>query len=903
MEKINKIRGKFSITPPPLLKNNNGELTDDPIETSEIFAEAFTEISSEESYPLSFLKKKRAEERRQIEFRKTQHNQEEPYNQPFTEIEFQNALSSTKEKSPGLDKISYAMIKNAHTSLQKALLSIYNRIFAENVFPVQWKTAAVIPIPKANKDNSIPTNYRPISLTSCLCKLMEKMINLRLSWFLEKEKCFSRVQSGFRQGRSTTDCLVQLSNDIQEAIINKKHTIVVYFDIMKAYDTAWKRGILKRLLEFGLHGNLPIFIKNFLNNRQIKVRVGSTLSNAKSVDEGVPQGSVLSCTLFAIAMDTVVQKLEGTQVKTCLYVDDLTIYASGSFNVAQRQIQMAIRRIEKWSKETGFRFSPMKTVSMHICRHRENGIWCTNNNPEISLYGSPIQFKDTHMYLGLLIDKRLKWDKHIELLRVDCQKRLNILKYLSHVNWGADSKTLIRIYIAFIKSKIEYGVEAYGSACASTLDRLKPLQNASIRIATGAYRTSPTESIEIIAGIKPLDISRAEKMANYMVRITLSSSNPLKTLCQNLSTVDDDVQQQTNKQMEKFILNSIQNRIKIIAEDYDIQYNLIIKETISEDPPWEVNCISACDDVLQNAKKDIPPHIIKMIYTHHIDTHIHSNFTAYTDGSKTEQGVAYAFTASSPNKPPINKSIKMNKETSVFSAELHAIQGALNAGIQAGADRLLIFTDSKSSIQTIVKPFNKNPIAAQIQKTVRESSSKLKLCWVPSHVGIRGNEIADNLANRATNLPIEEENKLTRDEYKSKIKKKSKEIWLNRWKSPRQRPNKLREITDNISPLPNSVCQDRRWERTLTRLRIGHSRLTHEHLMTATAPPTCENCGEEVQVTIKHILIECPQYRTKRLRAFGSANLTLKHILNNGDTSVGGSLYKFLQNINILNLI
>ena len=171
-------------------------------------------------------------------------------------------------------------------------------------------------------------------------------------------------------------------------------------------------------------------------------------------------------------------------------------------------------------------------------------------------------------------------------------------------------------------------------------------------------------------------------MANYMVRITLSSSNPLKTLCQNLSSVDDDVQ----KQMTKFKLNSIKNRIKTIAEDYDIQYNLIIKESIPEDPPWEVNCISACDDVLQNAKKDINPNIIKMIYTAHINSHDHSNFTAYTDGSKTEQGVAYAFTASWPNKPTINKSIKMNKETSVFSAELHAIQGALNAGLQAGAN-------------------------------------------------------------------------------------------------------------------------------------------------------------------------------------------------------------------------
>ena len=381
-KKINKMRGKFPVTPPPLLKDGSGELTDDPMKTCEMFAETFTEVSSEESYPISFLKRKRVEEKKPINFSENPKERIFPYNRPFTDVEFHNALSSTKEKSPGLDNISYAMVKHAHNTLQKCLLNMFNRVFTENVFPAQWKMAAVIPIQKPNKNNSDPTNYRPISLTSCLCKLLEKMVNMRLSWYLEKESCFSGVQSGFRQGRSTTDCLVQLSNDVQEAIIKNKHTIVVFFDIMKAYDTAWKRGILKRLSEFGLRGNLPTFIKNFLSNRQIKVKIGSTLSNPRDVEEGVPQGSVLSCTLFAIAMDTIVQKLESTQVKTCLYVDDLTIYASGSFNAAERQIQTAIRRIEGWSKETGFQFSPMKTVSMHICRHRNtDGTWCLKKSP------------------------------------------------------------------------------------------------------------------------------------------------------------------------------------------------------------------------------------------------------------------------------------------------------------------------------------------------------------------------------------------------------------------------------------------------------------------------------------------------------------------------------------------
>merc|ERR1719334_2237713 len=100
------------------------------------------------------------------------------------------------------------MIKNAHSSFQKHILNLYNRIYASRQFPTSWKTAIIIPIPKPNKDHSDPLNHRPISLTSCLCKLFEKMVNQRLVWYLEKNQCIQPVQSGFRRNRSTTDCLV-----------------------------------------------------------------------------------------------------------------------------------------------------------------------------------------------------------------------------------------------------------------------------------------------------------------------------------------------------------------------------------------------------------------------------------------------------------------------------------------------------------------------------------------------------------------------------------------------------------------------------------------------------------------------------------------------------------------------
>ena len=256
----------------------------------------------------------------------------------------------------------------------------------------------------------------------------------------------NNAQSGFRRNRSTIDCLVQITSDIQQAIIRKQHCIAVFFDLLKAYDKTWKHGILKQLQKFGLSGNLPNFIKNFLSGRKINVRIGSILSNATGVDEGVPQGSVLSCTLFGIAIDGVIETLRHSQVQVALYVDDLTIYAVGSTESAERRIQNAIKCLQDWSNKTGFQFSPAKTVGMHICRARVRGgtTWCPKNASQLQLNGCPISFSETHMYLGVLMDNSLRFHKHVAYVRSECQKRLGFLKTsFPHPLGGRHSNSLI----------------------------------------------------------------------------------------------------------------------------------------------------------------------------------------------------------------------------------------------------------------------------------------------------------------------------------------------------------------------------------------------------------------------------------------------------------------------------
>ena len=178
----------------------------------------------------------------------------------------------------------------------KILKEILNKIWTSADFPHQWRAATVIPIPKPNKDHTDPLSYRPIALTSCLCKVLERMINTRLIWYLEKSGILDRSQCGFRKYRSTTDHLVSLERYLRDAFAQRQQAVGLFFDLEKAYETTWQYGIIRDLHRIGLRGRLPVFVSEYL--RDSRVRFGTTLSDEFYPEEGVPTGGVLAVTCF-----------------------------------------------------------------------------------------------------------------------------------------------------------------------------------------------------------------------------------------------------------------------------------------------------------------------------------------------------------------------------------------------------------------------------------------------------------------------------------------------------------------------------------------------------------------------------------------------------------------------------
>ncbi|GFR26404.1 putative RNA-directed DNA polymerase from transposon BS [Trichonephila clavata] len=310
------------------------------------------------------------------------------------------------------------MLQHLSESSILSLLLLFNRIWETQVFPTQWCHAHVLPFPKPGKDPTSANNYRPIAFTSCLSKLMERIISARLMFHLESHNLLSPLQSAFRKSRSTTDNLIRLETSIREAFVKKQYNISVFFDIKKAYDMSWRYGILRDLYAMDIRGNLPFFIKNFLSHRSFQ------------------------CSL---------------------YVDDVQIsYSSKFLNVAERQIQTTINNFTKWAEQNGCVFSTEKTIS-----------------------------------------------------KIRSAKALNILKVLANTRWGADRTSLLRLYRALIRSKLDYGSVVYSSACKFLLKILDPVHHQGLRLCLGAFRTSPVESLYAEAYEPPLDLRRKLRFIIY----------------------------------------------------------------------------------------------------------------------------------------------------------------------------------------------------------------------------------------------------------------------------------------------------------------------------------------------------------------------------------------------------
>lgn len=855
--RINKMSGKYQSHRQPCLESQ-GSIITEPREIAELLADHYEQVSSSNNYRPEFLRTKFRRELENINF---ESNENFDYNDPITIHELTGVLNQCSDTSPGQDQITYLMLQKMHATTLNYLLQIYNEIWTSNQYPELWKSAIIISFLKPDKPINEPSSYRPIALTSCVAKLLEKIINIRLVNHLENNSLISNIQCGYRKARSTTDAVVTLTSDIQDAFSKNDYQISIFFDLQKAYDTTWRYGILKSVHSIGIRGNMAHYIKNFLSNRKFTTKIKNKQSNQHIQEEGVPQGSVLSCSLFMLAINNIASQLP-QYVKAILYVDDLVIYSSSShLGVLSRRLQCAINQTERWCTNNGFTFSVSKTAALLFSKRP------TQENPNLTLYGRNINFKSSTRYLGMIFDTRLNWLEHIKDLKKQCMRKMNILKNISGKSWGSDRITMFRLYEALILSKIDYGCEAYVSAPETTLAKLDPVHHCAIRICTGAFKSSPIPSICAESGKPPLRHRRERLLLQYSLRTKqLPESIASESICRIYE------EHPPNR------VTPISMKVKTTMEDLNINPN-VLPLNMHNLPIWNIPTNTFCNGFKCDTKDNVAPNHLKLLFTHHLHEEHGNTSHIYTDGSKTNNGVACAAHQLNRNIVQI-----LPQQASIFTAELYAILNALKIIEQNNHGEYTIFSDSKSAIDAIKQYNNHNPIITKIFEWLINLFARQRvvtLCWVPSHVGVKGNEEADKLANNGANSGnLPNIVALPYRDYIPQIKQKVQEKWQREWSAVQQ--NKLRQIKETTKPWPSSNQKNRKNETSLTRLRIGHTLATHGHLMEGNPPPYCQDCI--VPLTVKHIIAECPSFSEARRRAcsgrlFADPVACMKHML------------------------
>ena len=725
------------------------------------------------------------------------------------------------------------------TASQSRILEYYNRIWEKGFVPLAWKHAVVVPILKPNKPKSDPLSYRPIALTSNFCKLMEKMIVTRINWFMEKNHLFNVYQSGFRKSRNTVDQLLRLSDDIIKSLGNKSSVLGVFIDFEKAYDMVWRKGLLFKLDKFGFDGNIFNWINAFLQKRSIQVRVGGTLSNCFEVENGLPQGSVISPVLFLVAIND----LMPCKCEYSLFADDAAIWKTGkNIKHLERKMQTALDYIQSWCDKWGFKISIAK--SSFVLFHKGK-----SKNVSLSLNGNPLKAQKKVKFLGMIFDSKLTWKDHIDYLVEKCQKRINILKVLSGSKWGANKETMVIVYKTLVRSLLDYGCIVYNSACDTLKRKLDVIQAQCLRLCCGALMCTAVSSLEVDCGIVPLELRRKFLLEKSAVKYCHMPSNP------TVQCFEECFQLYYGKYNSNF--QPVQLKIQQIARQLPEATDTV---TINPVPFWEydppVFDTSLCDIL---SKKDDNTHFM-LSYAQEKISSMSSSLSIYTDGSKSENKTGCAFYVPSIK---YSRKIRLPDNSSVYSAELVAILEALHFLLLKPPISAVIFSDSLSSIQSLDSDPESSPLHLEIYYCFYQLwclGVPITLCWIPSHIGVSGNEIADRLAKEA----------LSNKDIQCLLKPNIHELYqmiedgiLNEWQVLWNLGNKGRfyhRIQPKTSYKVKYSDNHKEKQTAITRLRFGKSCLNDVmYLMNKRDNDLCDFC--HIKEDVSHFLLDCIDFQ------------------------------------------
>ena len=444
-------------------------------------------------------------------------------------------------KSTGHDGIGPTLLKMASSCLIPSLTRLINLSLKECTMPDSWKKANVIPIHKKD-DRHLVENYRPISILPCVSKIIEKIVFKRVYNYLNDKSALTSQQSGFRPGDSTVNQMAYMYHTFSKALDDRLDVRVVFCDVSKAFDRVWHEGILYKLKNLGISGDLLKWFYSYLQNRQQRVIINGENSEWGVVEAGVPQGSILGPLLFIVYVNDIADNIDcGLK----LFADDTTLYITvdNDLESRTREINRNLEQLSNWSSDWLIKFNPTKTKLMNISNKRNRNF---DKHP-VKLNQIDLSEVQTHKHLGILLSNDLKWNNHIDMIINGIKKYLDVC---TRLKYKLDRKTLASIYLTFIRPKLEYGHIIWDNCTKSDEDRLENVQLKFARIVCGAKRGTCHKSLYREIGWPTLKERRKESKLKFMFKIVNGVAPDY--LCDLLPPTEDTISNYNLRNGHKF---------------------------------------------------------------------------------------------------------------------------------------------------------------------------------------------------------------------------------------------------------------------------------------------------------------------------------------------------------------
>ena len=381
--------------------------------------------------------------------------------------------SLNNNNSCGPDDIHPQLLSELADIICGPLSKLLNTSFKYGKIPNEWKSANVTPVFKKGS-KSLPENYRPISLTCVMCRVMESFIKDTIMEHLVSNNLLSSKQHGFINGRSTVTQLLSFLDVCIQSIVDGKVVDVIYLDFLKAFDTVPHMRLINKLKAYGINGDLLNWIKEYLKDRTQVVIINGEKSDIATVISGIPQGTVLGPLLFIIYINDLLDDIESIGF---LFADDTKLLREITKKIDALSLQDDIMKLEKWSNDWLLKFNPKKCHVLTLGKF-ENTMY----THRYKVYEKEIEHVDIEKDLGVFMDSELSFHDHITK---KVNKANSLVGIIRRCFSFIDIDTFKKLYSSFVRPHLEYGQELWLLYLRKYINMIKNLQIRATKLIDG----------------------------------------------------------------------------------------------------------------------------------------------------------------------------------------------------------------------------------------------------------------------------------------------------------------------------------------------------------------------------------------------------------------------------------